>query len=42
MSSLIRLSGGCLCAGVLGLGLLSRDLALCGRLALLGKPFGFE
>jgi hypothetical protein len=42
MSSLVSLSGGCLGAGVLGLGLPSRDLALCGRLVLLGASFGFE
>jgi hypothetical protein len=42
MGSFVRLGGGCLCAGVLSLGLLGRDLALCGRLALLGKAFGFE
>jgi len=42
MSSLVSLSGGRLGAGVLGLGLPSRDLAFCGRLVLLGAPFGFE
>src|SRR6476646_7065118 len=42
MSSLVSLSGGRLSAGVLGLGLPSRDLALCGRLVLLGASFGFE
>ena len=42
MSSLVSLSGGCFSAGVLGLGLPSRDLALCVRLVLLGASFGFE